>query len=138
MGWVSYLEDIKKKAEELDNLVKEIETGSIPYTDTARGRVSDISRHIRIQVASLERTLLKLGVDDQNVINEILEFGEKVNNLTSEKEKVETELKRAYEKVSEFKQDQELEKKKFEYAANLFLRKGPHVFSEYLTRIGFK
>ena len=64
MGWASYLEDIRKRFEELDDFVQGIETGAISYTPTARGRLSDIFRHLRLRVANLERPLRQLGPDD--------------------------------------------------------------------------
>lgn len=36
MGWVSYLEDIKKRAEDLDDIVERIHRGDIAYTDENR------------------------------------------------------------------------------------------------------
>ena len=101
MGWVSFVEDLKKNAEELDELVAGIESGSIPYSDTAHGKLSDISRNLRLRVAKLEQTLRQLGPDDQKLIEDVVESGEKVEDIMRERERIEKELKKAYEQVKQ-------------------------------------
>lgn len=138
MGWVSYVEDIKRRFEELDDLVQGIESGSIPYTDTVRGRLSDISRHLRVRIANLERTLRQLGPDDKKLIEDVVESGEKVEDITREKERIENELKKAYEQVGKFKDERDDHRQRFEYVARLFIDKSGLALRHYLIQIGYK
>jgi chromosome segregation ATPase len=135
MGFPSYLEDIQNKAEELSNLIDKIEHQDIAYTDEQRIRVKDIAGHISKLVRNVEDTWRKLGVDDKDLTDEMInlkQINEKLQNeihgLTAQLKKAEIVIKEKIDKADE-------EKQKFDYVLTLFRTKPITELIKYLQKI---
>ncbi|MGA3286396.1 MAG: hypothetical protein ABSD46_03105 [Bacteroidota bacterium] len=137
MGWVSYLEDIKKRAEDLEAIVEQIHRGDIAYTDKNRARVKTISRQIWTLVGNLEKTLRSLGPADIEIIDENVSLKEERTKLITHKEHLESELKKAYEQVAKFKEDCEDEKLKHRFTIDKILHEGLSEVRHYLRSRGY-
>lgn len=135
MGWVSFLEDIQKRVEELDLTIERIKTGEVPYVDGNRAKVVDIAKHIRVLVGDLQGTLRKLSPEDSEIVSEIVSFKERISSLSIDKERLEKELKSAYEMVAKLKEDCDDEKKKLEFIVNKFRNGGPDELRSYLRKL---
>ena len=137
MGWVSYLEDIKKRAEDLEAIVEQIQRGDIAYTDENRARVKTISRQIWTLVGNLEKTLRSLGPADNEIIDENVNLKQEQSKLIANKERLESELKKAYEQVAKFKEDCEDEKLKHRFTIDKILHEGLSEVRHYLRSRGY-
>ena len=138
MGWVSYLEDIKKRAEDLDDIVERIHRGDIAYTDENRGPIKTISRQIWTLVGNLEKTLRSLGPADIEIIEENVSLKEERSKLVTHKEHLESELKKAYELVNKFKEECDDEKLKHKFTIDKFLHAGLSEVRHYLHSLGHR
>jgi len=136
MGWVSYLEDIHKRTEELETAIEQIRSGQIPYVDGNRARVVDIARAIRSLVGELQATLRRLGPEDSQRVDEILGFKERITTLESENKWMSTKLKEAFEQISRLRKERDGERKKFQFVVTKFREGGIVEVRRYLMNIG--
>ena len=134
MGWVSYLEDIQKHAEDLERLIERIHLGEIPYVDENRAKVVDITKQIRVMVGRLEKTLRNLGPDDQAIIDENVSSKQLIAKLNVENQRLESDLKQAYEQANKFKEQFEDEWKKHRFTINKYIE-SPSEFSRYVLKL---
>lgn len=137
MGWPSYLEDIKKRAEDLDELCHQIGSGHLPYTDKNRGRITDIAKHIRRQVDELQYLLRHLEPEDGRRLDEVLGLREELSRAQKDRDCFERRLKEAELQVEKLKNERDEEKQKHQFTIRKFLREGPHALRTYLSRLGY-
>lgn len=95
MGWVSYLEDIKKQAEHLEKLCQGISTGQFPATDGYRAKVMDIAKAVRRQIGDLEQVLRLLSPESLRIVNHILNLRKENDRIERENAQLRSSLKEA-------------------------------------------
>jgi septal ring factor EnvC (AmiA/AmiB activator) len=137
MGWVSYLEDLKKKADDLDEIIDRIHRGEIAYVDENRLKVRDISRALRSQVANLEKTLRQLGPADQEIVEENLELKERASKLMAANQNLELDLKKAFETNAKLRGEREDEKSKHQFTIKMILDSDISEVRRYARKIRF-
>jgi chromosome segregation ATPase len=135
MGWVSYLEDIKKQAEHLEQLCQAISTGQYPATDGYRAKVMDIAKAVRRQIGDLENVLRLLSPESQRIVNEILHLRKENDRIEKENAQLRSNLKEAYVQNEKLREERDEERKKFRFVVRTYTEGGITKLVRYLGRI---
>lgn len=135
MGWPSYLEDIKKRAEDLEKLCHGISVGQLPVTDGYRAKVLDSAKAVWRQIGELEQVLRHLPPESQRILSENLYLRKEDERIEKENAQLRDDLKRAYLKIEQMKGERDEERKKLKFITTLYREGGITKLLKYLSRI---
>lgn len=120
MGYPKYFEDIRKKADELHHLTDGIGRREISYSDQQRTNVVLAFREIASLVDKVEQVWDRIGVEDKELVQELLDHKKEIAQFEVELTKKQLALKEAEKVNARLLEEKKDEQKKLKFVIDLF------------------